>query len=161
VPAGRWKLLSYSIQVSDWKEPASVPGDETKKTPAEPKTPNTRPRCWLVSARATGDYPEVTVRAGQTVTLPFGPPYRPVVRASETEVIHGGARVALWMSFVGSCGERVQNLTVDGQLPPKPELVITDPKGNIVQKGSVEYASLMERWGGRYSWQVPAEAAGH
>jgi hypothetical protein len=135
VPEGRWKLLSYSIQ-------------------------NAGPRCWLVSARATGDYQEVTVRDGQTVTLPLGPPYRPVVKASETEVIHGGAQVALWMSLVGSCGEMVQSLTVDGQLPRNPELVITDPKGEIVQKGSVEYAGLMERWGGRYSWQVPAGATG-
>ena len=34
------------------------------------------------------------------------------------------------------------------------------PKGDIVQKGSIEYAGLIKRWGGRYSWQVPAEAAG-
>jgi hypothetical protein len=186
VPEGRWKLLSYSIQVNDSKEPPSLPGEEENEIPAEserqdqglghrtrsqpilgtrrsalePEAANARQRCWLVSGRATGDYQEVTVRDGQTVTLPFGPPYRPVVKASETEVIRGGAQVALWMSLVGSCGEMVQNLTVDGQLPPNPELVITDPKGNIVQEGSVDYAGLMERWGGRYSWQVPADAAG-
>jgi hypothetical protein len=34
------------------------------------------------------------------------------------------------------------------------------PKAEIVQKGGIEYAGLMERWGGRYWWQVPAEAAG-
>jgi hypothetical protein len=43
------------------------------------------------------------------------------VRASETEVIHGGAQVVLWMSLIGSCGEVVQTLTVDDQLPSKPD----------------------------------------
>jgi hypothetical protein len=135
LPEGRWKLLSYSIQ-------------------------NAGPRCWLVAARGTGDCREVTVRGGQTVTLPFGPPYRPVVKASETEVIHGGAPVALWMSLVGSCGEMVWRLEVDRQLPPKPEFTITDPQGETVVKGIGEYRGMMEGWHAWYSWPVPDGARG-
>ena len=40
---------------------------------------------------------------------------------------------------VGSGGESVSNLVVDGYRPTKPEFTITDPKGEVVEKGSFEY----------------------
>ena len=39
------------------------------------------PRYSLVAAQATADYKAVKVRKGETVELPFGPPYKPVVTA--------------------------------------------------------------------------------
>ena len=185
VPEGRWKLLSYSIWVGDWKPPdlpvkeeqaASGDGGRQDRSPStrslskppvnnsgpvvEPGTGIVQPRLWLLSARAPGDYKEVVVPGGQTVTLPFGPPYKPVVHA-ESEVIHGGELpVGLWMSLVGSGGETVRGIEVDGKLPPSPVFIITGPSGEIVEQGSGEYRGLMEGFNARYSWQVPAGAAG-
>ncbi len=107
-----------------------------------------------VSANGTDKCPAVTVRPGETATLPFGPPYKPVVEAVVVPAGAAGgmggviARLApasgdreaeLSMSLVGSGGESVSNLVVDGYRPKKPDFTITNPKDEVVQKGSFEY----------------------
>ena len=107
-----------------------------------------------VAGDGTDKCPAVTVRAGQTATLPFGPPYKPVVEAfvvpagvsggmgsvlSRLAPASEGVEAQLSMSLVGSGGESVSNLVVDGYRPKPPEFTITTAKGEVVQKGSFEY----------------------
>jgi hypothetical protein len=91
----------------------------------------------MVSARAKRDYPPVAVRAGETVELRFGAPYKPQVSASGS--FQPGGALPLGLSLVGVGGEVCSSLTVDGGRPPKPTFTITDPDGKVVQQGNFEY----------------------
>lgn len=156
VPAGQWKLVSYTIDRTGYKEPAAKPAEG--KTPkvekkrsllqaiaesltgkststAVSRVSSSVPRQTLVSARATGDCKPVEVAEGKTVALPFGPPYKPVVKAAG----RGAEKVSLNLSLVGAAGEQCSDLRVDGQRPGKPEFVIRTPDGKEVQRGSFEY----------------------
>ncbi len=100
----------------------------------------------FVAATATEKYKAVTVRKGQTVELPFGPPYTPTVTAPylRTMTLLGPPKVQaeevdLAMELVGAGGEKCTNMLVKGGRPGKPEFTITDPKGKVVQQGSFEY----------------------
>ena len=56
----------------------------------------------FVSATATEKYKAVTVRKGETVELPFGPPYTPTVTAMALGIPKGQAeQTYLQMSLVG------------------------------------------------------------
>ena len=57
--------------------------------------------------------PPVTVREGETTTLPFGPPYKLMVEASG----RGGTTVSLALKIVGTAGEVCNNMMVDGKRP--------------------------------------------
>ena len=93
----------------------------------------------LVTAQATAAYKAVKVVKGETVELPFGPPYKPTVTANYFEDGNKQKLLSLGMSLVGSAGEVCTNMMVNGGRPPKPEFTITDAKGKVVQQGSFEY----------------------
>ena len=97
----------------------------------------------FVSATATEKYKAVTVRKGQTVELPFGPPYTPTVTGPVPTELGPpkvqAEEVYLAMELVGVGGEKCTNMMVKGGRPGKPEFTITDPKGKVVQQGSFEY----------------------
>jgi hypothetical protein len=148
IPEGQWKLYSYSIS----KE---TPKPVDKKAEASPKAgsllqglaaslgggPST-PFVWPsnVSATATDKYDPVTVRKGETVEMPFGPPYKPTVTTASYGTPAGQPQQTyLEMTLIGVGGEAVTNMTVKGSRPGKPEFTITDPQGKVVQQGSFEY----------------------
>ena len=151
IPEGEWRLLSYSISVRDWKPPAVaekgaespglldvlakalIKGDERREEPRYGP-----PGVSTVQALGTTSCKPVAVRDGETVTLPFGPPYKSVVEAGLTSWA-GSAPASLSLSLVGTAGEAVSNVVVDGYRPPKPEFTITNPKGEVVEKGTFEY----------------------
>lgn len=144
VPAGRWRLLCYTLYPTAQTEPEKPA--EADKPPADEKpggvkTPPPRPKGpTFVSAMATGKYPAVEVREGTAVELQFGPPLKPTVTAHLVAKPDKSAKdVNLSMSLVGSAGEICTNIMIDGGRPPKPEFTITDPKGEVVQRGSFEY----------------------
>jgi len=148
LPEGKWKLLSYTIDQTSYEE----------KKEEEEKEENSllralgsamlgvgglaggaisRPSYTVVSAQATADGPAVEVREGKTVKLPFGPPYKAVVKSNR---ITGDVdQVSLSMSLVGSAGEICSSLMVDGGRPEKPEFTITTADGKEVDTGSFEY----------------------
>ena len=157
VPEGNWKLVSYTINLTEPAKPAEPSKKDGKKAAEEPSAlrilaeginafispvriggPPTplRSRLSMVSAQATSDSKPIKVVKGETVELPFGAPYKPVVTAQN----YGDPKqVNLAMSLVGSAGETVTTLMVEGGTPPKPEFTITDPEGKVVQQGSFEY----------------------
>ena len=157
LPEGSWKLLSYTIDrtgVADTKKPAGekkAAGDASKEKKqgtllealvnamagGAASTTRVPPiRMTRVSAQAMPGYKPVTVRKGETVVLPFGPPYKPVVRVDYTP---GPGQVRLGMTLFGSAGERCTDMMVQGNRPGKPAFTISNPKGEIVYRGNFDY----------------------
>jgi hypothetical protein len=156
LPEGKWRLLEYTIDRTGWQPPPAAAKEKAK--PAElPKAersllealwqaltgggdaveagPVMRNGPTMVAAAATMACPTIQVRAGQTVTLPFGPPFKPIVTAFPMD----GKTARLQLSLVGAAGEACNNLLVNGGRPPKPQFTIKTPKGDVVQSGSFEY----------------------
>ncbi len=159
LPEGTWKLLSYTIDQTGIEEKPK-PAAEKKDKPGEKGKEGQKPsellsavvralgggvaasspvmplRLTRVSAQATRDCKPVEVRKGQTVALPFGPPYKPVVRVDNPQ---GPQQVRLGMTLVGLAGERCTDMMVRGGRPSKPEFTVSNPKGEVVYRGSFEY----------------------
>jgi hypothetical protein len=155
LPAGKWRLLEYTIDRTGWQPPPAAAKEKEKETarPSAPEhslltalweaitgqsdsaEPVMRNGPTMVAAAATMACPTVQVRAGETVTLPFGPPYKPVVTAFPMDA----KQARLQLSLVGAAGEACNNLLVNGGRPPKPQFTIKTPKGEVVQSGSFEY----------------------
>jgi hypothetical protein len=150
LPEGEWRLLSYTIDQTGYEERPAEEKEAEKEQPslletlagalaalskAAPRSIS-RPRYTLIMGRATRDYPAVEVREGETAALPFGPPYKPTVKAAGSS--RSGA-VSLGMSLVGSGGEVCSNLIVDGGRPKAPQFTITTPDGDEVAHGKFEY----------------------
>jgi hypothetical protein len=158
LPEGQWKLASYTIDQTGYREPAENPAEkkaEGKKeeskgsllgaltkaltNTAAASVRGLRSGATQVSAMGTKDCPTIEVRKGETVALPFGPPYKPVVKALNFSSQSKQREVSLSMSLVGSAGEVCTSLTVNGSPPPPPEFTITDPKGEVVERGTFKY----------------------
>jgi hypothetical protein len=164
LPAGEWKLLAYSIDRPGWKEPPR-PAEKEKEKPPKPAEPTKVERSLLailmgavtgrsgddaeleigpvlqggpttVSATGAKNCPAVKVRAGQTVALPFGPPYKPLVKAYP---LGDGRQVRLQLALAGAAGEICDDLMVRGARPAKPEFTIKNPKGEVVETGKFDY----------------------
>jgi hypothetical protein len=138
LPEGDWKLLSYTIdrtqyqRVKEEEQSASWLGllsdALARSRPA--------PRLTLISAGATVDSKPVKVRRGQTVMLPFGPPYKPVVKVASGT---GRETIQLEMSLVGSGGEVCRNVRIDRMSPKDPEFTISTPEGEEVASGKFKW----------------------
>ncbi len=159
VPEGQWKLFSYAINRMELPKPSKPAEKDAKKQNKTSKdgeafeglanqlqalfggggSAAAGPRYTIVSAQATNGYKAVDVRKGKTVELPFGPPYKPLVRAYPSANEKGEKVASLQMSLVGLAGEICTNLMVDNNRPPKPRFTITDPTGKVVQQGNFEY----------------------
>lgn len=167
VPAGQWKVLSYTI--TQQKRPATAKPAKSQAVEKKGTSADASAReqvaallkllgmtvtvhgetvidrgvavsdrgVAVVSASATDQYRAVEVRKGKTVVLPFGPPYKPRVTIAPYRM--GNGQASLEMSLIGSTGEICTNLTLDGRRPPKPEFTITDPKGKVVDEGDFDY----------------------
>jgi len=130
LPVGEWKLLSYTI------DRTAVP-DEGKEegslldtlSNALVQSGASKPKWTLISARAKGDYTAVKVTEGETVAFPFGPPYKPVVKASSS----GNQVASLRLSLVGTGGEVASNLMVNGSRPKAPEFTIASGEEEVAQ----------------------------
>lgn len=116
LPVGEWRLLSYSVDFGG--------------SPMKGRAGGT-----LVAARATSDCKPLEIVKDKTVDLPFGPPFRPLVRVTGRR----GDEARLGLSIIGAGGEVCTNLLVNGSRPESPEFVITTPKGEVVERGKFKY----------------------
>jgi hypothetical protein len=97
------------------------------------------PRSTLVSAEATARCKPIEVRAGQTVPLPFGPPYKPVVKVQFFNPGKESREAHLALELIGSAGEVCTDLMLDGSRPASPDFTIRAAKGDVVEHGSFKY----------------------
>jgi hypothetical protein len=143
VPVGKWKLASYTIDRTGFKEKPEEESSEPSLLEALSNaflsggtSSGSSSGFTMVSARGTQDYPEIEVRKDETASLPFGPPFKPVVTVSYRQ---GTNKVALEMSLKGASGEACSNLMVNGRRPPDPHFTIKAPDGTEVESGKFEY----------------------
>ncbi|NUQ65672.1 MAG: hypothetical protein HUU20_24645 [Pirellulales bacterium] len=129
LPEGEWKLLSYTIERKGLGDAPTVLDVLFSALP----TPPTR---TLVSARGILDSKAIKVVAGETVELPFGPPYHPKVTGAPTST-SGNAAIAL--SLVGTAGEICNGILVNGSRPEPPEFTISIADGKQVETGKFKY----------------------
>jgi hypothetical protein len=160
LPAGQWRLRSYSIPIENWKkpeQPAKPPTakqggrdatggsswfarlteaifGQTSAKPAPPEPLRGPANLSTISANGSQHSKPVLVEAGKTTSLRFGPPYRP-----EVAVERWNDTPTLALCLRGADGEVVNALTVNGRAPAKPTFTITDPKGTVVAEGDFEY----------------------
>ena len=146
VPEGQWKLLSYIIQ---WTDQARLDG-------RRPGVAGLGPHNALITAMASAAYKAVQVRKGATVELPFGPPYKPVVRSDPGMERNGMQDVFLRMWLAGSAGEACTQLLVNGRPWSEATFVIADPAGKIVKQGRLENGGDAS---GFCTWLAPSEPA--
>ena len=149
VPVGRWKLSSYKIDRTKIEEAERRQKAGTARTQSIFSALGkslaevggggilARRHDTYVEAEATPAYKEIEVRKGETVLLPFGPPYKPQVEVGYADPKDKSVR--LYLSLVGSAGEVCSDMELKGDRPPKPEFTITDPQGQEVAKGAFEY----------------------
>jgi hypothetical protein len=138
MPEGQWKLVVYTIVKAEAKpDPSAKIATEKDAKQQPPRIAGLRVSMAAAMGRADGK--PVKVVKGETVSLPFGPPYKPVVTASNAGQPKGAGQLALEMALVGSGGEVCAYLMCNGDRPAKPKFTITDPQGKVVQKGSFEY----------------------
>ena len=160
VPAGQWRLLSYSIPIENWREPEkrekaanAKPGGgnaeagsswfarlqeaifgKTSEKPAPAEPLRGPANLSKLSADGSNRGKPVLVEAAKTTPLNFGPPYRTVLAV---ERYNDTTYLALRLH--GADEEVVSDLTVNGRVPAKPTFTITDPKGAVVAQGDFEY----------------------
>jgi hypothetical protein len=153
LPEGQWRLLEYTIEQPPErpKPPPESKAKGKKKAKAgslldalaaalEGTVPGASPlpaelRNSTVSAQATGASRPIAVRKGQTTVLPFGPPYKPVVKCE----FAGGGQAQLSLSLIGSGGEQCTAMSVQGSNPPAPKFKITDDEGEVAAEGRFAY----------------------
>jgi len=131
LPVGEWKLLSYTINhtaKTETEEEGSLLNTLSAALVQSPGSARS-----FISARAKNDYAAVNVREGETVDLPFGPPYKPIVNVSRTSGSSGNRTASLGLSLVGAGGEIVNDIMVNGSRPKVPEFTITSAEEKVAQ----------------------------
>ncbi|MBC8869806.1 MAG: hypothetical protein H8E44_10330 [Planctomycetes bacterium] len=135
LPVGDWKLLSYTIDgtvTPETKEEESSLLNTLSEALVQSNS-SASPRWSFISARPKNDFTVVNVREGETVDLPFGPPFKPMVRVSRTSGSSGNRVAYLSLSLVGTGGEVVSNIMVNGSRPKEPEFTITSAEEKVAQ----------------------------
>jgi len=134
LPVGDWRLLSYTIDGTVTPEAKEEESSLLNTLSAALVQSNSSvPRWSYISARASSDSAAVNVREGETVDLPIGPPYKPIVKVSRTSGSSGNRVAYLRLSLVGAGGELVSNIVVNGSRPKEPEFTITSAEKKVAQ----------------------------
>ncbi len=141
LPVGAWKLRSYTIDRSGMDEPKKAAEAEPSilgvlSEALGPTAAARAPRSTVVSATATSRYETVDVEKGETVPLPFGPPYRPTV---DVQYQQGTGQVSLGLTLLGTADEVCTDMKIKGSRPGKPRFTITDVAEDQVAEGEFEY----------------------
>jgi len=171
LPEGDWRMWAYTIPAERASE---IPpkGHGERKTVSGSSLLGTLGRAILGISGPDGDQSvalssrsivqawriteskTVTVRKGQTVAIPFGPPYKPIVKTRR-----GAPKGYAMLSFslVGSGGEPVSIVLVDGEPVLPPEFTVTSVNGDVIDEGRFEPLGRLFPW--EHSWRVPSNPA--
>lgn len=167
IPAGKWRLLSYTVGIENWQPPAKsgekrqAEGDKNKKQKAGEK--KKKSALWSAvqdvllgtsSSPFVFDEPlygRATLSQVSAQGTNRGKPI--VVEAGKTTALKFGApyklaaelnyirngKAELSLAITGEDGEVVSSLFVNGRRPKKPKIEITGPDGKVVAQGDFEY----------------------
>ncbi len=151
IPEGDWRLLSYRIDMTPRTAAQTMPAAERsssdepseakapKKSPSHPParttaaTPTPCPTYLVATGIRNG--PVIKIRQGQNLTLPFGPPFKPIIITTVPET----GTAFLEMRLVGKGKEMCTDLAVKGRRPDPPKFRITTAKGQAVAAGKFEW----------------------
>ena len=125
LPAGDWQLVRYTINRTSRKSILNV-------------LFNTEPGPTFVSATATTKYPIVELSDGKTTGLPFGPPYKPTVKAFRMRA-NSDQTASLELQIKGSAGELCTDMEINGSRPGKPSFEIKTPKGKVIKRNKFKF----------------------
>ncbi len=133
VPVGKWRLLAYTL----WRGAKTGQASATSKAGGKAACPkgsvSELPKSiWVYTDRVL-DCEPITVVANQTTTMKIGPPYAP------TLTVERKGKVATLGVQVRGIGQEKIHPWVTGITQSKPKIRITDPQGNLVEQGSLEY----------------------
>jgi beta-lactamase regulating signal transducer with metallopeptidase domain len=171
VPEGRWNLLGYTIdrvtlpttnQTGEYvkvQKNATTGGDASPlaaiagrlraalNDAASVTARQSVPGRTCLSAAATRQCKPIEVKKGATVELPFGPPYKIMLKAVPSE---DGKQITFEAWVVGSAGERCTN---DRYLLPPMQFTIKGPDGRVIKRGNLQFSGLANY---RYVWSLPS-----
>jgi hypothetical protein len=124
VPVGDWRLLTYGIDLAPLAQEVTARSASAYQA-----------RPTILWARGTSNTSTLRVERGKTTPVPFGPPYRPVVKPSQSQ------EDWVWLSLrlMGRAGEVCEDLYVDGDRPSPPTFTITGPNRKVVARGNFKY----------------------
>ncbi len=92
---------------------------------------------WLYASSDFEASRPVTVRAGETTEVSFGPPLQ--AKLTKGGTARAGGMLSFSLSLSDQRGGRIISVTRDGKLPEPPALRITDETGKEVASGKFRY----------------------
>jgi len=92
---------------------------------------------WLYASYDSEVSRPLTIRAGETTDLSFGPPLQAKLTTQGTA--RAGSSLRFSLALADQRGGRIISVTRDGKLPEPPGLRITDETGRVVATGKFEY----------------------
>lgn len=133
IPAGKYRLLGYSLDKQDEKG-----------------------NLWTITARATAESPWVEVNASEGTTLPLGEPYQPTAYVEKWEIqriafnnsdqidfecrIEGaGKEVVKYLSGPVQKESSIKMSSKYPDRPAEPTYKIMKSNGKVIQEGNFEY----------------------
>ncbi len=140
---GDWKLMSYTIDRTGYGQSAEEGEDSEESSLLKALAgalmggSDSESRTTRIIAYGDSGSKALKIREGETVALPFGPPFKPVVDAPDS--VRAGQDVRLGLSLLGSGGERCSSLMVDGKRPEEPKFTITTADGEEVESGKFKW----------------------
>jgi len=172
IPAGRWRLLSYTFWCAEERARATEQ-EKTKSRPPSDVSVQQRAKDAPIREDAGSDSPvirclsascgrtcaPVRVAAGRNTMLKIGPPYTATLAVKPKQNV---ALPGVGVREVANLGLEIRGIGKElvglfgGSAFPMPALTITDPQGKVVERGNFGAggASTCQYW-----WQVPAELA--
>jgi hypothetical protein len=157
LPTGEWKLYSSSIERNVAIQAVQ---DEDRSFLDDLFGSRTESKVHMhttkITAEATRRYESVEVLPGRITPLPFGGPYRPVVRAMPRMEYEDWVPPSLGFMLLGTAGEICTSLTNEGGDVNNPHLTILNSEGAIL-----EQVEILSVWNGlptndmMHYWHVP------
>jgi len=137
IPAGKWRLLYYTLWRFDGQGGKAAQAGAMNKSGADAAAPKSdgskSPKIIYTDAYGDCGCEPVTVVANQATIMKIGPPYMPTLKAERK------GKVAMLALEIRGIGQEKIYPRINGISQSKQKLRITDPQGKVVEQGNFEY----------------------